>query len=86
MIPTILVVAVPLGIIFGLTHNTRVLAIGSIVTVLGWWALVASVTDVVITPGVLLLGTGLAVVNLGVGVALGWAGARLLRRLFGMTT
>jgi hypothetical protein len=86
MIPTILVLAVPLGIIFGISHNTLVLAIGSVVTFLGWWALVIVVSDVAITPGVVLLGSGLAIVNLGVGVGAGWGGALLLRRFFGMTT
>lgn len=86
MIPTILIVAVPLGVVFGMSHNTRVLAVGGVVTFLGWWILAVTLSEVVITPGVVLLGGGLALVNLGVGVALGWGGALLLRRLFGMTT
>ena len=86
MIPTILIVAVPLGIVFGLSHNKRVLAVGSVVTFLGWWVLVVVVSSVVITPAVIIVGSGLALVNLAVGVGIGWVGARLLRRFFGMTT
>jgi hypothetical protein len=86
MIPTVLIVAVPLGIVYGLSHNRRVLAVGSLVTFIGWWALVVLVSDVAITLAVVLLGTVLAVVNLGVGIGIGWVGARFLRRLFGMTT
>jgi len=86
MIPTILIVAVPLGVIFGMSHNRRVLAVGGVVTFLGWWALVLVATGTVITPGVLLLGSFLAFVNLGIGVGIGWVGVALLRRVFGMTT
>ena len=86
MIPTILVVAVPLGIIFGMSHNRRVLAVGSVVTFLGWWALILVVGGVDMTPGVVLLASSLALVNLVLGVAMGWVGLRLVRRLFGMTT
>jgi hypothetical protein len=86
MIPTILVVAVPLGIIFGVSHNRRVLAVGSIVTFLGWWVLVLVVGGVAITPAVVLFASGLALVNLAAGVGIGWVGTRLVRRLFGMTT
>ena len=86
MIPTILVVAVPLGIIFGVSHNRRVLAVGSVVTFLGWWVLVLVVGGVAITPAVILFASGLALVNLAAGVGIGWVGTRLLRRLFGMTT
>jgi hypothetical protein len=85
MIPTILIVAVPLGIFYGLSHNKRVLAIGTIVTFLGWCVLVLVVGGFVITPGVVLLASSLALVNLAIGVAMGWVGVRLLRRLFGMT-
>jgi hypothetical protein len=85
MIPTILVVAVPLGIIFGMSHNRRVLAVGSVVTLLGWWVLVLVVGGVVVTPGVVLLASSLALLNLAIGVAMGWLGLRLVRRLFGMT-
>lgn len=85
MIPTILVVAVPLGIIFGMSHNKRVLAVGSVVTFFGWWALILVVGGFVITPGVVLLASSLALVNLAIGVAMGWLGLRLVRRLFGMT-
>jgi hypothetical protein len=86
MIPTILVVAVPLGIIFGVSHNRRVLAVGSVVTFLGWWVLVLVVGGVAITPAVILFASGLALVNLAAGVGIGWIGTRLVRRLFGMTT
>ena len=86
MIPTILIVALPLGIIFGISHNRSVLVIGSVVTFFGWWLLVVAVSSVVIDPGVVLLGSVLALVNLGVGVVIGWAGVVLLRRFFGMTT
>ena len=86
MIPTILVVAVPLGIIFGMSHNRRVLAVGSVVTFFGWWVLILVVGGVVMTPGVVLLASSLALVNLALGVAMGWVGLRLVRRLFGMTT
>ena len=85
MIPTILVVAVPLGIAFGMSNNKRTLAIGGLVTFVGWWVLVLIIGDVDITPAVFLLGSGLALVNLGIGIAMGWIGARMLRRLFGMT-
>ena len=85
MIPTILILAVPLGIIFGISHNIRVLAIGSVVTCLGWWALVIVVSDVAITTSVVLVGSVLAVVNLGVGVLAGWGVGRFLRHRFGMT-
>ena len=85
MIPTILVVAVPLGIIFGMSHNKRVLVVGSVVTVLGWWVLVLVVGGVEMTPGVVLLASSLALANLAIGVAMGWLGLRLVRRLFGMT-
>ena len=86
MIPTILVVAVPLGIIFGMSHNRRVLAVGSVVTFFGWWVLILVVGGVVMTPGVVLLASSLALVNLALGIAMGWVGLRLVRRLFGMTT
>jgi hypothetical protein len=85
MIPTILVVAVPLGIVFGVSGNRRVLVVGSVVTFLGWWVLVIAVGGVVITTGVILLASGLALVNLAIGVGLGWVGTRMVRRLFGMT-
>jgi hypothetical protein len=85
MIPTILVVAVPLGIIFGMSNNKRVLVVGSVVTFLGWWVLVLVVGGVEMTPGVVLLASSLALVNLAIGVAMGWVGLRLVRRLFGMT-
>ena len=86
MIPTILVVAVPLGIVFGVSHNRRVLVVGSAVTFLGWWALVLIVGGVTITPAVVLFASGLALVNLAAGVGIGWVGIRLLRRVLGMTT
>ena len=86
MIPTILVVAVPLGIIFGMSRNRRVLAVGSVVTFFGWWVLILVVGGVVMTPGVVLLASSLALVNLALGIAMGWVGLRLVRRLFGMTT
>ena len=86
MIPTILILAVPLGIIFGISHNTRVLAIGAVVTFFGWWLLVVAASNVVIDAGVVLLGSVLALVNVAVGVAIGWGGVVVLRRLFGMTT
>jgi len=86
MIPTILVVAVPLGIVFGMSHNKRVLAVGSVATFFGWWVLVLVVGGVDMTLGVVLLASSLAIVNLALGVAMGWVGLRLVRRLFGMTT
>ena len=86
MIPTILVVAVPLGIVFGVSHNRRVLVVGSAVSFLGWWALVLIVGGVTITPAVVLFASGLALVNLAAGVGIGWVGIRLLRRVLGMTT
>jgi hypothetical protein len=86
MIPTILVVAVPLGIIYGLSLNKRVLAVGSVVTFLGWWVLLLVVGGVDVTPRVFLLACSLALMNLAIGVAMGWVGLRLVRRLFGMTT
>ena len=85
MIPTILVVAVPLGIIFGMSHNRRVLTVGSVVTFFGWWVLILVVGGVEMTPDVVLLASSLALVNLALGVAMGWVGLRLVRRLFGMT-
>jgi hypothetical protein len=86
MIPTILIVAVPLGVVFGVSQNKRVLVVGSIVTFVGWWILVLSVGGVAITLAVVLVASGLALGNLAAGVGIGWLGARLLRRLFGMTT
>ena len=86
MIPTILIVAVPLGIVFGVSGNRRVLAVGSIVTFLGWWVLVLVVGGVDITAAVVLFASGLALANLAAGVGIGWVGIRLMRRLFGMTT
>jgi len=85
MIPTVLIVAVPLGIVFGMTHNKRVVAVGSVVTFVGWWALVVIVSDVEITPAVILVASVLALINLVVGLGIGWIGARMVRRLFGMT-
>ena len=85
MIPTILIVAVPLGIVFQLTSNRRVLAIGSIVTFLGWWVLVIVVGGVEITLVVALVASALALVNLVVGFGIGWVGARLARRFLGLT-
>jgi hypothetical protein len=86
MIPTVLIVAVPLGVVFGMTQNRRVVAVGSIVTFFGWWALVLAVGGVEITLVVVLLASALALANLAVGLGVGWIGARLLRRLFGMTS
>ena len=86
MIPTILIVAVPLGIVYGMSHNRRVLIIGSVVTFFGWWVLVIAVGGVVMTAGVVLLASGLALANLAAGVGIGWVGSRLVRRIFGMTT
>jgi hypothetical protein len=86
MIPTILVVAVPLGVVFGVSRNTRVLIVGSVVTFFGWWVLVLAVGGVAVTPVVVLFASGLALANLAAGVGIGWVGTRLLRRLFGMTT
>jgi hypothetical protein len=85
MIPTILIVAVPLGIVFGMTHNKRVVAVGSVVTFVGWWALVLVVGGVATTPAVVVFASGLALVNLAAGVGIGWVGTRMVRRLFGMT-
>jgi len=86
MIPTILIVAVPLGIVFGVSANRRVLIVGSVVTFFGWWALVLVVGGVAMTPAVVLFASGLALANLAAGIGIGWVGVRLLRRLFGMTT
>ena len=86
MIPTILVVAVALGIIYGLSHNKRVLAVGSVVTFFGWWVLLLLVGGIDMTPRVFLLASSLALMNLAIGVAMGWVGLRMVRRLFGMTT
>ncbi len=36
MIPSVLIIAVPLGIVWGTARNTPVVAAGAMVTLLGW--------------------------------------------------
>ena len=86
MIPTILIVAVPLGIVWGFTRSSFVVAVGVAITLLGWVLLVAIGTDELLTAGFLLSVALLGLINLGLGVGVGWVVAVFTRRLFGMTS
>ncbi len=86
MIPTVLVVAVALGFVFGVTHNKVVLAMGSVATVVGWLILVSVFGDVALDAALFIGSTLVALANLVVGVLVGWGVGLLLRNRFGMTT
>ena len=86
MIPTVLIVAVPLGFVFGITHNKAWLAIGSIVTVVGWLVLVLVIGDAAVDVALIINSTLVALANLVVGILVGWAVGLAARNLLGMTT
>jgi len=85
VIPTVFIVAVALGFVFGITHNKVVLGTGSAVTVVGWLVLVSVLGDIAPDAALIIGSTLVALANLVVGILVGWGLGLLLRNLFGMT-
>ncbi len=85
MIVTLLLIGLPLGFIVGVTRRLDVLALGAVVTIVGWWVLLFTVGDVEFSIRTLTLATVAALGNLTIGTAAGWGLGAGLRALFGMT-
>ena len=86
MIPTVLIIGLPLGFIFGITHRRGVLITGTVVTLVGWWILLFTVGNNAFEFGLFVASGLLALANLAVSVLVGWGAGQLLRSRFGMTT
>ena len=86
MIPTVLIIGLPLGFIFGITGIRGVLITGSAVTLIGWWIVLFTLGDNAFELGIFVASGLLALANLAVSVLLGWGAGQLLRSRFGMTT
>jgi len=86
VIPTVLLVGVVFGFTYGVTHRVGVVGLGAAVAVVGWWLLLFTVGDVVVTPATVLGAGVLTLANYAAAALAGWGLGRLLRARFGMTT
>ncbi|GMR02940.1 MAG: hypothetical protein BMS9Abin20_1296 [Acidimicrobiia bacterium] len=86
MIPTVLIVGVVFGFVYGVTHRIGIVGLGAGVAVVGWWLLLFTVGDLDVTPAMVLGAGFLVLVNYAVAALAGWGLGHLLRTRFGMTT
>jgi len=86
VILVVLLIGIPLGFVVGVTHRVDVLAVGAVVTIVGWWFLLFTIGGVEFSLGTLVLTTLVSLGSLAVGTFVGWGLGAGLRALFGMTT
>ncbi|MCL1594423.1 MAG: hypothetical protein M3132_08740 [Actinomycetia bacterium] len=86
MIPTVLVIGVGFGFIYGVTRKTWIINAGAIAAVVGWLVLVLLFGDSGSGPVIVLGATVVALLNYAVAALIGWSGVIVLRYMFGMTS
>ena len=86
MIPTVLLLGIVVGFLYGVTRKTWMINAGAIAAVFGWWLLLFIVGDSGTGPGIIVGSAIVALLNYAIAAFIGWGGVIVLRIMFGMTT
>ncbi len=86
MIPTVLLLGIVVGFLYGVTRKAWIVNAGAIAAVVGWWLLLFIVGDSDTGPEIIVGSAIVALLNYAVAALIGWGGVIVLRIISGMTT